>query len=331
MATEEKINVKQAGKVSGAPSDSPEKKMGRRKVASASNATAYVLLTIGAVVLVNLIGTRVFGRLDLTENHVYTLEPGSKAIVSNLPDYLTVKAYISKELPPELQSVARYTRDILDDYRTYSKGKLRFEVFDPTNDKKVEDEAGQCKVQKLQVQVMRSQKFEVGAYYLGICFQYQGKDEAIPQATQVEGLEYRISSLLKRMTQKKQKLAATNGHGEADLQYLKHIEEFDVTNVNPSSAPIPDDVDAIIVPGPKQPFDDKGRREIDAFLMKGKGAIFMVDGMAMSAPRTQGMPPEMMAGQPKIGQPNDTGLNEVLEKYGFKVGQDFVLDTPKVP
>jgi ABC-type uncharacterized transport system involved in gliding motility auxiliary subunit len=331
MATEETTNDKKTGGAAGSPPDSAEKKMGRRKVASASNATAYVLLTIGAVVLVNLIGTRVFGRLDLTENHVYTLAPGSKAIVSNLPDYLTVKAYISeKDLPPELKSVSRYTRDLLDDYRTYSKGKLRFEVLDPGDDKKIEEEAAQCKVQKIQVQVMRSQKFEVGAHTMGICFQYQGKDEAIPQVTQVEGLEYRISSLLKRMTQKKQKLAATNGHGEADLPYLKHIEEFEVTNVNPSTGPIPDDVDALLVAGPKQPFDDKGRREIDAFLMKGHGAIFLVDGMAMQAPRGQ-MPPEMAAAQPKIGQPNDTGLNELLEKYGFKIGQDFVLDQPRVP
>ena len=207
MATEETPGTAKAATKS--------KTAGPRKLASASNATAYVLLTIGAVVLINLIGTRVFGRLDLTENHVYTLAPGSKALVANLPDYLTVKAYISKnDLPPELQSVARYTKDLLDDYRTYSKGKLIFQVFDPTDDKKIEDEAAQCKVQKLQVQVMRSQKFEVGTHYLGICFQYQGKDEAIPQAGQVEGLEYRISSLIKRMTQKKQKVAITNGHGE---------------------------------------------------------------------------------------------------------------------
>jgi ABC-type uncharacterized transport system involved in gliding motility auxiliary subunit len=132
------------------------------------------------------------------------------------------------------------------------------------------------------------------------------------------------------MTQKKQKIAVTNGHGEPEMGYLKHIEEFEVTNVNPSSAPIGDDVDALIVAGPKQPFDDKGRHEIDAFLMKGKGAIFLVDGMAMQQPRGQ-MPPEMMAASPKIGQPNDTGLNELLEKYGFKIGQDFVLDQPKVP
>jgi gliding-associated putative ABC transporter substrate-binding component GldG len=320
------------GKQSGAPAaaDGPQKAMGRKKLASASNASAYVLLTIGAVVLVNLIGTRVFGRIDLTENHAYTLAPGSKAIVGNLPDYLTVKAYISKELPPELKAVSTYLRDLLDDYRTYSKGKLRFEVLDPTDNKTVEEEAGKCKVQKLQVQVMRQQKFEVGAYYLGLCFQYQGKDEAIPQATQVEGLEYRVSGLIKRMTQKKQKIAATNGHGESEYQYLKHIEEFEMTTVNPSSTPIPDDVDALLVAGPKQPFDDKGRREIDAFLMKGKGAIFLVDGMAMQAPRG-GMPPEMAGAQPKIGQPNDTGLGELLEKYGFKIGQDFVLDQPRVP
>jgi uncharacterized membrane protein YgdD (TMEM256/DUF423 family) len=98
MATEQD-NDKKSGPAASA--DSLEKKMGRHKLATASNATAYVLFAIGAVVAINLIGTRVFGRVDLTENHVYTLSQGSKEIVGKLPDYLTVKAYIStKELPP---------------------------------------------------------------------------------------------------------------------------------------------------------------------------------------------------------------------------------------
>ena len=63
----------------------PETKMTQRKRASASNAAAYVLLTIGAVIALNLIGTRVFGRLDLTENKVYTLSKASKDIVATLP------------------------------------------------------------------------------------------------------------------------------------------------------------------------------------------------------------------------------------------------------
>ena len=329
MATDESNKTKSAA----TPGMTPENKMRRRKRMSASNAAAYVLLSIGAIVLINLIGTRVFGRLDLTQNKVYTLAQASKDVVKDLPDYLTVKAYISKDLPPELKNTDRYVRDLLDEYRTYSKGKMRFEVLDPT-DKKIEEEAAACRVQRIQIQVLRSSKFEVGAHFLGLCFQYQGKNESLPQLRGVEGLEYQVSSLIKRMTQKKHKIAMTSGHGEPDqnqgFTYLKHVEEYEVTTVNPSTGPIADDIDALLIAGPKQPFDDQGRRNIDAFLMKGKGAIFLVDGMAMQAPRGN-MPPEMMAGQPKIGQPNDAGLSELLEKYGFKINQDFVLDTPRVP
>jgi ABC-type uncharacterized transport system involved in gliding motility auxiliary subunit len=309
--------------------------MDQKKRSSASNAALYTLFTIAAIVVVNLIATRVFGRLDLTEAKVYTLSPASKDVVRNLPDYLTVKAYMSKELPPELASASRYVRDLLDEYRTYSKGKLRFEAIDPGTDKKLEEEATACKVNKLQVQVMRAQKFEVGSYYLGLCFEYGGQSEPIAEVGQPEGLEYQISSLIKRMTQKKRKVAFTNGHGELDLtqgfQALKHVlsQEFDTTTANPSSADIPDDVDALVVGGPKQQMDDKARHAIDRFLMKGKGAVFLVDGMTMSTPRNNGGPE--MPGMPKIGQANDTGLNELLGTYGFKINQDFVLDRQNVP
>jgi gliding-associated putative ABC transporter substrate-binding component GldG len=312
---------------------SNKSEMNLRKRSSASNATTYVLLIVGAVVAINLISTRLFGRLDLTQNRVYTLSDASKQIVRDLPDYLTVKAYISKDLPPELANTSRYVRDMMDDYRTYSKGKLRFEAFDPASDKKIEEDAKACKVQPLQIQVMRAQKFEVGTYWLGLCFQYQGKDDAIPEIGQVEGLEYEVSSMIKRMTQKKRKVAFTTGHGEQDMQqgftFLKHVvdQEFDSMTVNPSTAAIGDDVDALVVGGPKQPFDDKGRHEIDSFLMKGKGAIFLLDGMALGAPRGQ-MPG---GASPKIGQVNNHGLNELLEKYGFKIGEDFVFDRQNVP
>jgi ABC-type uncharacterized transport system involved in gliding motility auxiliary subunit len=299
--------------------------MDKRKRTYASNATIYAVFTIGALVLLNLIGTRVFGRLDLTQNGIYTLSPSSKDIVKALPDPLTIKAYISSELPPELKTVSRYVRDLMDEYKSASKGKVRFEAFDPSADKKIEDEANACKVAKLQVQVMRQQKFEVSQQYLGLCLQYNGQSEAIPQVTQLEGLEYMTTSLIKRMSQKKRKVAFTTGHNEYDIssgfQFLKQIlsQEYEVTNVNPSQAAIGDDVDALVVGGPKQAFDEKGLKELDAFLMKGKGAIFLVDGMAMSSP--QGNMPELGGMQPKIGQPNNTGLARSSRSTGSRSGR----------
>jgi len=304
---------------------------GKKRV-KASNAVLYATFVIGAIVVVNLLSTRKFARIDLTDSRIYSLSGASKDVVRNLPDYLTVKAYISKDLPPELANVSRYVRDLLDEYRA-AASKMRFEAVDPGADKKLEEEATACKVNKLQIQVMRTQKLEVGAYYLGLCFQYNGQSEAVPEIAQVEGLEYQVSSLIKRMTQKKRKVAFTNGHGELDLtqgfQALKGAvsQEYDTTTVNPSTGPIPDDVDALVIGGPKQAFDDKGRREIDKYLMKGKGAIFLVDGMVMSTPRGGAE----MGGMPKVGQANDAGLTEVLAAYGFKIGSDFVLDRKNAP
>lgn len=309
--------------------------MDKKKRNYASNAAFYLLAVVGIVVVVNLIATRVFGRLDLTQAKVYTLSPASKDIVKTLPDYVTIKAYISNDLPPEMKSLSRYVRDLLDEYRSSSKGKLRFEAVDPGTDKKLEEEAGSCGVRKLQVQKLESQRFEVGAYYLGLCVQYAGQNEAVPEIVGAEGLEYQVSSLLKKMTQRKRKLALTTGHGEMDftqgLSAMQHVvaQEFETKSINPSNEALPDDYDAVLIAGPKSAFDEKGRKALDQFLMKGKGAIFLVDGMVMSAPRggMMGMEHQM----PKMGQANDAGLADLLKAYGFSIGQDFVLDKQNAP
>jgi ABC-type uncharacterized transport system involved in gliding motility auxiliary subunit len=119
-----------------------------KKKSFASNAILYALFVAGAVVLVNLIGTRLFHRVDLTEKNIYTLSKASKDLVKTLPDFLSVKAYISKDLPPEIKRLSRDVRDKLDDYRTSSGGRFRWEAVDPATDKKLEEEASRCKVQK---------------------------------------------------------------------------------------------------------------------------------------------------------------------------------------
>jgi ABC-type uncharacterized transport system involved in gliding motility auxiliary subunit len=154
--------------------------MDKKKRSAASNAAFFLVAVVGIVVAANVISTRVFGRADLTEAKVYTLSQASKDVVRELKDFVNMKAYISDTLPPELKSQSRYVRDLLDEYRSNSKGKVRFEAVDPGTDKKLEDEASACGVHKLQIQKLEDQKFEVGAYYLGLCVQYNGQNEAIP-------------------------------------------------------------------------------------------------------------------------------------------------------
>jgi ABC-type uncharacterized transport system involved in gliding motility auxiliary subunit len=298
----------------------------KKKRSYASNAILYAVFVAGAVVLVNLIGTRLFGRLDLTEKRIYTLSRASKDLVKALPDYLSVTAFISRDLPPEIKRLSRDVRDKLDDYKSSSGGRFRWEAADPSADKKLEEEANRCKVNKVQIQKFSNSKFELGAYYLGLCLQYGDKIEAIPQIVSDAGLEYQLSSLIKKMTVKKKKIAFATGHGESDLnqgmQAIKQDleQEYDVTTVNPSSAEIGADVDALVVAGPHQSIDEKGQREIDRFLMTGKGAVLLAPGMAAQGAGARGM--ESI----KMLQGNDHGLEKILEAYGFKIGKEIVID-----
>ena len=100
------------------------------------------LLTIGAVVLINLIAhARVRPPRPDREPCLHAVAglEGDRRQPAGLRDGQGV--HLEKELPPELQQVAAYVRDLLDEYRTYSKGKLRFEAYDPGDDKKIEEEA----------------------------------------------------------------------------------------------------------------------------------------------------------------------------------------------
>jgi ABC-2 type transport system permease protein len=103
--------------------------MASRKIKLGSNAVLYALLVIGILVLVNLVSSRLFARIDLTEDQIYTLSSASKRLVASLPDRLTVKAFISSDLPPQVKGIARYLRDMLEEYARASKGKMVWEAL----------------------------------------------------------------------------------------------------------------------------------------------------------------------------------------------------------
>jgi ABC-2 type transport system permease protein len=81
-----------------------------------------VAVVAALVVMVNLLGSYVRGRIDLTSANLYTLEQGTRDLLSALDDIVQVKLFASAELPPELQLQLRDVRDLLADMRRASNG-----------------------------------------------------------------------------------------------------------------------------------------------------------------------------------------------------------------
>ncbi len=102
-----------------------------RRVKASSESTAFLIMIIIGLVLLNVVSYFFYTRLDLTERNLHTLSVGTKRLLGNLDDQLTIRAYFSKDLPPPFNSHERAVRDLLDEYESYSRGKLHIEIIHP--------------------------------------------------------------------------------------------------------------------------------------------------------------------------------------------------------
>lgn len=307
--------------------------------------TIFALAVIGSLVLVNVIGLRAFGRVDLTQEKTYTLSQASRETMAALEEPVTVSAYFTENLPPPYASNARYVRDLLEEYRAASKGKLSFEFIDPTSqetdadkEKKkdvrrdvfgrqfreqtsIEKELAQSGITSVEVHTVQDDAQQTKRAWMGLVITHQEKKEVIPVVQNIGGLEYDLTSLIRKLTRTKTPvIGVIQGHDEpkpeANLRKLLSSlaqtyspRPLDLTG----KQKIDDDVDAILVIGPKTAFKPEELKAIDQFLMQGKAAAFFLDVLQVDARTFQTTPAEH-------------GLGPLLASYGITLGDALIAD-----
>src|ERR1041384_8174387 len=100
-----------------------------------------ILLLTGILLLVNVLSQRFFLRLDLTEGKQYTLSKATRDILKNLKDPVTVTAYFSEDLPPDLQKLKKDFQEMLVEFRNASKSMVDYEFVNPNVNETKEQEA----------------------------------------------------------------------------------------------------------------------------------------------------------------------------------------------
>ena len=96
--------------------------------------TNYILMTLllaAILAVINVMSYRHFLRADLTDNRQYTISESTKKVLAGLDDVVNIKVYFSRKLPPYLTTLTDQIKDLLDEYRTYARGKLNIEFIDP--------------------------------------------------------------------------------------------------------------------------------------------------------------------------------------------------------
>jgi ABC-type uncharacterized transport system involved in gliding motility auxiliary subunit len=116
-----------------------------KKRSGVVTALTLTLIAIGFVATVMLSNNALrSSRIDLTDDGLFTLSQGTRNVLANLDEPLTLRFYFSSRLSQEIPQIGIYgqrVQDMLEEFSAESKGKVRLEVYDPEPFSDVEDRA----------------------------------------------------------------------------------------------------------------------------------------------------------------------------------------------
>ena len=279
-----------------------------------------VFFVFGVLVFVNLLGNRFFARFDWTSDHRYSLSQASKDLVQSLEDPVLIRFYLSPGLPQPYESQGRYVQDLLQEFRSASRGKVTVETIAPDGSDATEMEFRRLNLQPGRFTQVGSDQYQVREGYIGLVIHYQDKEDVIPFVSNVDNLEYDISSRLRVMSQKgKKTLFFISNHNEVSPNYIKEgpagrlfdefrVEPTQLSKLDPGMKP-----DAIFLLGPQSQLTADELDVLDAYVSSGVPLVAALNRRVVFPQNFRSMA-------------QSTGLEPFLAHYGVQVERDFVMD-----
>ncbi|MDR3304205.1 MAG: GldG family protein [Treponema sp.] len=285
---------------------------------------AFVIITalsIAALVLGLLISRRLWFRLDLSKNQMYTISAVSRALHTEIPDQVRLTYYLSEKLSA-VHPMPREIEDLLREYAAYSHGKIQVVVRDPVKANLV-NEVERLGILSQQIQTEEQDETKLATVYSGLVIEYLDQVEVLPVVFSLDTLEYDLTSRIRALVQGVTREAGVligdaNRNLANDYQYVGQMLDasgFNVRQINAGDE-IPGDLSVLFVFGGAEYLDDWALYRIDSYIQGGGKVLFAVEAVAV----------ETEQGPPSARLMADKGLLAMVSRYGATVKPELVLD-----
>ena len=138
------------------------------------------LLILAVLVLINIVSFYYYFRIDLTEDGIYSLSKASKDILRSIDETVTVSAYFTEDLPPQLAKTKSDFKDLLIEYNSASRGNVVYEFINPNADQEMEARAFQEGIRPVIINAREKDQVKQQKVYLGAVIQLGDEKEIIP-------------------------------------------------------------------------------------------------------------------------------------------------------
>ncbi len=304
-------------------------------------------ISLLAVIGINLISSFFYHRFDLTEEKRYTLTSSTKKLLNGLDGNIDVEVYLTgKDLPAGIKILQNETRELLQEFRTNSKGQVTFHFFDfntikdskkrenfqmelvkkglrPTN-LEVKSENGYAEKLVFPGAVIKSNGREIPVQILENQFSV-GAQGSLNNS--INFLEYKLANGIQKITREHPpKIGFLQGHGELGIeplqQFLKALSEqnfiLDKIELDKEKL-LNNNIDILIIAKPITAFNDYEKFLVDQYVMNGGKTLWLLDNIICDLDSFK-LAPSIVA------VPRDLNIDDLLFRYGIRTNHNLVLD-----
>ncbi|MGP8035483.1 MAG: GldG family protein [Steroidobacteraceae bacterium] len=265
--------------------------MNKRSTLSGATLLALALLFVGLTVLFNyaLRGWRV----DLTQNRLYTIAPGTQRILESIHEPINLYFFFSEKTAGQLPQLKTYgvrVQEFLEELAARSHGRLRLHVIDPQPFSEDEDRASELGVRAVPVGAAGAQ------LYFGMAGTNSTDGHAAIEffdPNKEQFLEYDVVRLVYQLANPKKPVIAwastlpmsagfdpQSGQMREPWVIYGQVEQlFDVRPLEPTATKIDADVNVLVLVHPKN-LSPATQFAIDQFALKGGHILVFVDPLA---------------------------------------------------
>ncbi|MBN2136492.1 MAG: GldG family protein [Sedimentisphaerales bacterium] len=312
-----------------------------RTIRAIMGAMLVLVITLAAISICQDIGKRF--KIDITDQKLYTLSDGTKAILAKLNQPITAKLFYAETAalkgPDQIRFFNNYyqfVRALLEEYVAVSKGMLKLEVIDPRPFSEEEAEAVRYDLQKFPITQEES-------FFFGLVIKTQfGVEKVIKffSPDRQNFVEYDISYLIDTaITREKSKIGILSSlpvMGDDMTGYMAQMmrmqgrqpkgawtiveqlrRQYEVKQV-PTDVNDINDVDILLVIHPKD-LPERTVFAIDQYVLKGGRTILCVDPHCLSDTPAQPQNP-MMPQQ----QSQKSDLNALTVNWGVTMPDNTI-------
>ncbi len=308
------------------------KKINSNSVWKAAGGFIGLIALFACLVAVNIILDSFNLRKDFTADKLYSLSDGSKSMLNDIDEKVTLKLFFNgsnPRVPVSLKTYAQQVEDLLYEYRMTNPRRISIEKYDPKPDSDTEEWA-----QKYGIVGQPIEMFGPPLYF-GLVAVAGAREQVIPflDPRAEELLEYNISRLIYKATHPQRStigilsslsvLGSTSPFAPAQqpqqtwLAFQNLQQDYDIIPVSTDTDNIDIGIDTLVIVHPKD-LPDITMYAIDQFLMRGGKIIAFLD--PVSTADLEANPPQQYR-VPKAA----SNLKPLLAAWGIEYDQTQVL------